>query len=53
MQLGALAQLVARRVRNAKVTGSNPVCSTKSTVAQTRLIVQEDYFNPIVFCNGK
>lgn len=42
-QVGALAQLVARRVRNAKVTGSNPVCSTKSTVVKTRLIVREDY----------
>lgn len=42
-QVGALAQLVARRVRNAKVTGSNPVCSTRSTVVRTRLIVREDY----------
>ena len=27
--IGALAQLVARNVRNVEVTGSNPVCSTK------------------------
>ena len=26
--IGALAQLVARNVRNVEVTGSNPVCST-------------------------
>ena len=28
--LGALAQLVARNVRNVEVRGSNPLCSTKA-----------------------
>ena len=28
--LGALAQLVARNVRNVEVRGSNPLCSTKN-----------------------
>ena len=30
-RLGALAQLVARNVRNVEVGGSNPPCSTKQT----------------------
>ncbi len=29
--LGALAQLVARNVRNVEVRGSNPLCSTRKT----------------------
>ena len=46
--IGALAQLVARNVRNVEVTGSNPVCSTRYKKSESQALRQKIR----IFCCG-
>ena len=52
--LGALAQLVARNVRNVEVTGSNPVCSTiqEPLLSETREVFHMHTGVPVSKCTG-